>query len=127
MNIIFEKGIPGFEKYRNFQISDIKENPKFKMINSLEDEGIGFIAISPFDIKKDYSIDLNNETIKDLDIKDHKDVFVLNLITLGKTLNSSTVNLKAPLIINVKNNKAKQFILQDDKYEVRQPLIGSDN
>ena len=56
------------------------------------------------DIKKDYEIDLDDEFIKELDIKDEKDVLVICLITLGKSLKDSTANLKAPIIINIKNN-----------------------
>ena len=97
-------------------------NEKFYSIVSKEDDNIGFISIYPFDIKKDYEIDLDDEFIKELDIKDGKDVLVLCLITLGKTLKDSTANLKAPIIINIKNNRGKQLILQDDKYKIKQPL-----
>ncbi|MCA9748578.1 MAG: flagellar assembly protein FliW, partial [Romboutsia sp.] len=31
-------------------------------------------------------------------------------------------NLKAPIIINIKNNRGKQLILQDDKYKIKEPL-----
>ena len=126
MKIIFEKGLPGFESYKTFRLCDIEGNSKFKLINSTEEENIGFIAVSPFDIKKDYEIKLDDETIKLLEIETPKDVLVLNLVTLGNTLSKSTVNLKAPVIINIKNNKGKQLILQDDKYEIKEPLIGSD-
>ena len=122
MEILFEKGIPGFENYRYFNVNIIKDNEKFYSIVSKEDDNIGFISISPFDIKKDYEIDLDDEFIKELDIKDEKDVLVICLITLGKSLKDSTANLKAPIIINIKNNRGKQLILQDDKYKIKEPL-----
>ena len=108
MEILFEKGIPGFEDYKYFNVNIIKDNEKFYSIVSKEDDNIGFISISPFDIKKDYEIDLDDEFVKELDIKSEKDVLVLCLITLGKTLKDSTANLKAPIIINIKNNRGKQ-------------------
>ena len=120
MEILFEKGIPGFEDYKYFNVNIIKDNEKFYSIVSKEDDNIGFISISPFDIKKDYEIDLNDEFVKELDIKSEKDVLVLCLITLGKTLKDSTANLKAPIIINIKNNRGKQLILQDDKYKIKE-------
>lgn len=122
MEILFENGIPGFEEYRYFIISNIEENENLKMITSKDDFNIGFLSISPFKVKDDYEIDLDNEIIKDLEIQNPEDVLVLNLITLGKTLETSTVNLKAPIIINIKNNKGKQLILQDDKYKIKEPL-----
>ena len=122
MEILFEKGIPGFEDYKYFNVNIIKDNEKFYSIVSKEDDNIGFISISPFEIKTDYEIDLDDEFIKELDIKDEKDVLVICLITLGKSLKDSTANLKAPIIINIKNNRGKQLILQDDKYKIKEPL-----
>ena len=95
---------------------------RFYNIVSKEDSNIGFVSISPFEIKTDYEIDLDDEFIKELDIKDEKDVLVICLITLGKSLKDSTANLKAPIIINIKNNRGKQLILQDDKYKIKEPL-----
>lgn len=122
MEILFEKGIPGFEKYKNFNINVIDENSRLYEIVSKEDYNVGFISTSPFEIKNDYEIDLYDELVEELDIKDPKDALVLCLITLGSTLRESTVNLKAPIIINIKNNKGKQLILQDDKYKIKEPL-----
>lgn len=123
MKIFFENGIPGLEEYKEFEISQLGTSNKFKMITSVEESNIGFVAVSPFEVNKDYEIDLNDEIIKQLQIKEPKDVLVLNLITLGRTLEKSTVNLKAPVIINIKNNKGKQLILQDDKYSIKEPLM----
>ena len=122
MEILFEKGIPGFESYNYFNVNAIEGNERFYNIVSKEDSNIGFVSISPFDIKKDYEIDLDDEFVKELDIKEEKDVLVLCLITLCKTLKDTTANLKAPIIINIKNNRGKQLILQDDKYKIKEPL-----
>lgn len=122
MEIIFEKGIPGFEEYKYFRLSNIEGNENFKTITSKENSNVGFVSISPFEVKKDYEINLSDEIINELNIEKPEDVLVLNIITLGKTLETSTVNLKAPLIINIKNNKGKQLILQDDKYKIKEPL-----
>lgn len=124
MKVVFEKGLPGFENHKNFEINDIEENQKFKVVNSLDDKSVGFIAISPFDIKKDYEIRLDADTINLLKIDKPEDVLLLNIVTLGKKLENSTVNLKAPLVMSVKNQLGAQLILQDDKYNIKEPLIG---
>ena len=59
MEILFEKGIPGFESYNYFNVSAIEGNERFYNIVSKEDSNIGFVSISPFEIKKDYEIELN--------------------------------------------------------------------
>ncbi len=67
-----------------------------------------------------------DEIIKELEIKSSEEVLVLSIITLGKDLKSSTMNLQAPLIINIKNNLAKQFIMQNSEYKTKHPLIRRD-
>lgn len=124
MKVVFEKGLPGFESHKNFEINDIEENQKFKVVNSLDDKSVGFIVVSPFDIKKDYEIKLDADTINSLKIDKPEEVLLLNIVTLGKKLEDSTVNLKAPLVISVKNKLGVQLILQDDKYDIKEPLIG---
>lgn len=122
MDIFFEKGIPGLESYKNFSIHKVQENEKFSVIISKEDSNIGFLSISPFEVKNDYEINLSDEIIKELDIKKPENVLVLGIITLGKILKESTINLKAPIIINIENNKGSQLILQDEKYKIKEPL-----
>lgn len=125
MEITFKKGIPGFETLKKFNIKELEENEKFKIMQSIEDQ-ISFVIVNPFEIYNEYEINLNDETIKELEIEDSNDVLVLSILTLGKTLQKSTINLKAPLIINIKNNLGKQIILQNENYETKHPLIRSE-
>ena len=122
MEIIFKKGLPGLEYLNSFIIKDLDGNEKFKILESKEGE-VSFVTITPFEIYSEYEINLNDETIKELQIDRPEDVLVLSIITLGKTLETSTMNLQAPLVINIKNNLAKQFIMQNSKYETKHPLV----
>lgn len=125
MDVIFKKGIPGFDSFREFTIKDLEGNEKFKILESRESE-ISFVTTNPFEIYSDYEVDLNDETIKELEVKRPEDVVILSIITLGRTLESSTMNLKAPLVINIKNNLGKQYIMQNSKYETKHSLIRRD-
>ena len=122
MKVTFKRGIPGFESLKNFKIDEIKDNEKFKVMSSLDEE-VSFVVVSPFDFYSEYELNLDNETMKDLEVKDSKDVLILNIITLGETLEKSTINLKAPIVININNNLAKQYIIQYDTYDTKHPLI----
>lgn len=122
MRVTFNKGIPGFENLKNFIIKDLELNNKFKILEA-EESKISFVTVSPFDIYNEYEIDLNDQIIEELKIEKPQDVLVLSIITLGKTLETSTMNLKAPLVINIVNNLGKQYILQNESYETKHPLI----
>lgn len=122
MKVRFNKGIPGFDTLREFEIKDLEGNDRFKILQSEEKE-ISFVTVNPFDIYSEYEINLNDETIKELAIENAEDVLILSIITLGKTLETSTMNLKAPVVINIKNGLGKQFILKSESYETKHPLI----
>ncbi len=69
---------------------------------------------------------LNQETIEKLEVKSPNDIMLLNIITVGQTLEESTVNMKAPIVINVRNNCGMQIILQDEEYSIWHPLLRGD-
>lgn len=122
MNIKFSKPLLGFDNLVEFEIVDVEVNPIFKEVNSLEDENIGFLAISPFDMDENYEIKLSDNDIKELEIENPEDVLLLNIITLGDSLATSTVNLRAPIVLNIKNKLAFQIVIQNDKYDIKAPF-----
>ncbi len=122
MNIKFSKPLLGFDNLVEFEIVDVEINPIFKEVNSLEDENIGFLAISPFDMDENYEIKLSDKDIKELEIENPEDVLLLNIITLGDSLATSTVNLRAPIVLNIKNKLAFQIVIQNDKYDIKAPF-----
>nr|WP_330405305.1 flagellar assembly protein FliW [Clostridioides difficile] len=126
MKVTLKKGILGFENLKEYELLDIEDNDSLKEFNSTEEEGIGFVVVSPFEIINEYEIVLNQETIEKLEVKSPKDVVLFNIITLGQTFEESTVNMKAPIVINIRNNFGMQIILQDEKYLIRHPLLRGD-
>ncbi|NMS89696.1 flagellar assembly protein FliW [Clostridioides difficile] len=127
MKITLKKGILGFENLKEYELLDIENNNILKEFNSTEEDCIGFIVISPFEIMDEYEIVLNQDIIEKLEVESPNDILMFNIITLGSTLKESTVNMKAPIIINVKNNYGMQIISQDETYCIRHPLSRGDN
>ncbi|MCC0727040.1 flagellar assembly protein FliW [Clostridioides sp. ZZV14-6045] len=127
MKVTLKKGILGFENLREYELLDIENNDTLKEFNSTEEDCIGFIIVSPFEIIKEYEIVLNQDIIENLEIESPNDIMIFNIITLGQTLEESTVNMKAPIVINIKNNYGMQIILQEEKYSIRHPLLRGDD
>lgn len=122
MEIVFKRGIPGVEHLKEFRLKEVEGNESFKVLTASNEE-ISFLVVSPFDFFKEYEINLDKETVKELEIENPSDVLMVNIVTLGDSLEGSTANLKAPIVINVKNNLGKQFIMQNDTYGTKHPLI----
>lgn len=121
--IKFKKGILGLEHLNTYVLFKIDEYEPFQLLQSIEDEEIGFVLSCPFDFCKDYEFDLNKELLKRLEIENEEDVMVFNTVTLNSDPKKITTNLKAPIIINISNNLGEQIILDKEKYKIKHPLI----
>jgi len=94
----------------------------FKILHSVEDENVGMVTISPFHVMSNYKIELSSSVLKELDIDNEEEVLVLSTVTLSSQISKITTNLKAPIIINLKNNLGYQIILDEDKYSIKHPF-----
>ncbi|CAG7841075.1 Flagellar assembly factor FliW [Clostridium haemolyticum] len=124
--IEFKKGIPGFDNLKKFINFPIENNEVFSVLHSIENNEIGFIVTSPFSVINDYEINLDDNVINRLKIEKEKDVLVLNTVTLHSKLENITVNLCAPIVINIKTKLGEQIILNNEKYEIKHPLFKED-
>jgi flagellar assembly factor FliW len=121
--LTFKKGLPGFEDLRKFILFPVEENESFSILHSIENQEVGIVALWAFDIIKDYEIDIDESLVGELNIKEEKDVVVLNTVTLNSVLENITVNLKAPIVINIKERLGEQIILDKQEYSIKHPLI----
>ncbi|MCT8976139.1 flagellar assembly protein FliW [Clostridium sp. CX1] len=122
--ITFKKGLPGFEQLKKFILFTVEDNEVFSILQSTEDMNIGLIVISPFNLIKDYELKLDEEKTSELKIERAEEVLVLNTVTLNSKVENITVNLKAPIIINIKSNLGEQIILDNPNYVIKHPLYG---
>jgi flagellar assembly factor FliW len=122
--IYFENGLPGFPKEKEFVFLPLSEDGLFSFLQSVTNKALAFITTNPFLFHKCYEFELTDADQKLLNIKNSNDIFVQVIVTLNETLEDSTANFKAPLIINDKEKIAKQVIL-DTYYESKHKLINS--
>ncbi|WP_278381694.1 flagellar assembly protein FliW [Clostridium tyrobutyricum] len=121
--IIFKKGIPGFDKLEKFILVPAEENSLFGILQSIEDTDIGIVVASPFNACKNYEFDIDDDKMSELNIKDNKDVLVVNTVTLNSKLKNITINLKAPIVINTNDKIGEQLILDNVDYPIKYPLF----
>lgn len=121
--ITFNKGLPGFETLQKFILFPLEDNDVFSVLHSVEDEEIGFIVVSPFYVMQDYEIDIDDEKLKEMEIQSSEDVFVLNIVHVSSKIENITVNMRAPIVINIKSNFGEQIILNSEKFSIKQSLI----
>lgn len=119
-NIIeFKHGLPGFEELKEFLLIPLSEDSPFMVIQSLDDVEVAFTVIEPGNFISDYKFEISDNVEEELEISSIEDILVLNIITLQEKLKESTVNLSAPLVININKNLGRQVILDDKRYELK--------
>ena len=121
--ITFDQGILGFEELTQFAIVAVEECLPFEWLVSLEDPLVAFPILDPTLLFSDYKPSLRKEDILLLDIKKEMDVEMFCIVTLGETPENVTLNLKGPILINMKNKIGKQIVLTEDYYSLNQSLI----
>lgn len=117
--IQFASGLPGFHDETRFAILDIPGNELLQILQSIETPSLAFFVTSPHYFYKDYEFKLDDHIIDALQITEQKDVVILSIMTIKEPFSASTINLKAPIIINSAKKSGKQFILNDDKYTMQ--------
>ena len=119
MKIFFKKGLLGLEEYKNYEIEDIEGNDFFKVLHSLDDKEISLVIISPFDVDKNYEVDLSKDIVNSLKIAEDRDVELYTTVTLNSNMKKTTTNLRAPIVINTKNSMGEQIIVKNENYEIK--------
>lgn len=121
--IEFKKGIPGFKMLKKFIIFPLESNEVFSILHSIEDVEIGLVLVSPYSVIQDYEFKIPNVNVLELQIESPEEVLVLTTVTLSSEIKNMTTNLKAPIIINIKEKLGEQLILDNDKYKIKEPLF----
>jgi len=120
----FDKGLLGFEDYKDFYLLNMGDDKSFSILQSNVDKDICFILVDPFTIFSDYSPEVHDDDVNSLGIKDKADLLLLAIVTIRSTPESSmTANLLGPVIFNTKNHKSKQCITEGDNYSTRHSFI----
>ncbi len=120
--IIFPDGLFGFEDKKKFLPITVEEDERFLYLLSVEDENLSFLVANPFLLNKSYSPDILEEDYSRLEADDSDSLSVYTICALKERPEDSTVNLKCPIVVNVKSRKAIQVILQSDEYKFRHLL-----
>lgn len=125
-NSCFEMISPvlGYEDEQKFALIEHKENANFKWFQSIKTPELAFVVTFAGFFGIDYSFELPEDTQENLEITEADDILTLNIVVIPHdNPRTSTINLLAPLIFNIKTRKGAQVILPNSNYKVDYPLF----
>ena len=124
----FVSPIIGFNDLKEYTIIDYKPDSPFKWLQSVEDMDLAFpITLCSF-FGIDYQFDIPDEEASQLEIESADDIFVCNIANIpSSNPQGATINMLAPIVINIVNKKAMQIILKNTEFEVRHKLFNDES
>jgi len=124
--IHFEKGIPGFDEYKDYTVLyDIEGEgePFFSWLQCITEKSLAFPVVNPFRVAEDYNPVVEDALLEEIGEYTPEDLVLFLLATVPENPEKATVNMKAPLLINTKNRKGMQVIVENEDYEIRHRIM----
>lgn len=124
--IHFENGLFGFEEYKDYTILfDLEggEDPLFSWLQSTTEKALAFPVVNPRKVKEDYDPIVEDALLEELGEFGEEDMLVLLLATVPADVKKTSVNLKAPLVINAGTKKGIQIIAENSDYVIKHFLL----
>jgi len=120
----FVMPVIGFDELTKFIILDPNQDSLFKWLQSVEEPGLAFPIISVASLEYDYSVDLSDNVVYALGITNAESLLVMNITSIPQdNPQGTTINLLAPLIFNLDNQKAGQIVLSGSGYDISYPMF----
>ncbi|HVA27044.1 MAG TPA: flagellar assembly protein FliW [Candidatus Baltobacteraceae bacterium] len=120
--IEFPWGLPGFPNLRRWLALTIESAPNFIWLQSIDDVAVAIPTSDPYAIFADYSPKLPPYVVAALDIASASDFTLLGVVVVSEGAEEMTMNLLAPVVINLRTHKARQVMLENSGYSVREVI-----
>lgn len=118
--ITFPEGLFGFEDENEYLLIRFdNEDDTLLALQSVKTPYLSFITLNPFRVMPDYEPYVSDEDLEFLDVNNQENVAIYTIAVVGDEVKDTTVNLKAPLVINPETKKGRQVILEDPAYTCR--------
>lgn len=121
----FSEGLLGFADLRKFVLLDDPNDEIFAWLQSCESPAVAFPVLEPELFSNMFKINLTKADLEALHLRgaEDKGIRTFTIVTIPEDPTQMTANLKAPIVINVKDRMARQCVLQDNNLAIREPIF----
>ena len=120
--LTFPWGLPGFASLRRFIALNLGGQEKFVWLQSLDDPSIALPTADPWQIFADYAPHLPPYATSSLDLRNPEDFATLCVVVVTPGAAEMTMNLLAPIVVNLRTKTGRQITLETGGYSVRTPI-----
>ncbi len=119
----FPMGLLGFARHKRFVVLDHRDDSPFKWLQCVEDGQLAFIISDPLYFMRDYHVDVRRSELAIIAPDRAEDLIVSVIMTVPADPQEMSANLLAPLIFNMENRLAMQYVLTDHRYPVKHYVL----
>ncbi|MGB8956086.1 MAG: flagellar assembly protein FliW [Tumebacillaceae bacterium] len=120
----FQRGLYGLEDYQNFALIVPDSTLPFAYLQAVEEPGVCLLLADPFQFYPHYAFDLAQTELDRLQASSPELIAAWTTVTTPReTLEGATLNLLAPIVLNVQARLGCQVVLHDSGYDTKSPLF----
>ena len=119
----FPQGVLGFPEEKRFALMEYKPDSPFYVLQSLSEPNLTFLMINPFAFFNDYEFTMDDDLMAEIGVTDDNPPTVFNIATVRDKIENMTVNLAGPVLVNVRDRKAVQLVIEKTNFPTRYPLF----
>lgn len=117
------QGLLGFPELTKYCLVDPADDTLILWLQSFENPDIAFPVLEPKIFKSDYAARLSALELRELKLENVNQSAVFCVLTISEDVTQMTANLKAPVVINLKEQIAKQVVLQENDYNIKHSMF----
>lgn len=118
----FPWGIPGFPNLRRWLALSTEEGGSYVWMQCIDDVKVALPTLDPYFVFEDYNPKLPAYASAALEIESPSDFTILCIVVVTGGAEEMTMNLFAPLVINLRTRRGRQIVLENSGFSVRQPI-----
>lgn len=117
--ISIPQGIMGFPECKKYFLVDPADDTLILWLQALDNPEVAFPVLEPKIFRPDYAARLSAAELRELKLENVNQSAVFSILTFPEDVTQMTANLKAPLVINLKEKIARQVVLQENEYSIK--------
>ena len=117
-----DEGLIGLPNLRRASILRLPDFEPFMWLASIENANTRFLVVEPAQIFADYQPQFTADVLSRLDLAGDENPLILTIVKISSDWLKTTVNLKAPILINSKIGRGTQAVLTGTDFRLDQTL-----
>lgn len=116
-------GILGFSDAHRYVVLDIRKGSNLKWLLSVDRPELALVVTDPYAWFPDYRMPLSDSDAASLSFRDDDELSVMVIVTVrGRRREDTSMNLRAPIAVNLRTMLGKQVVLSEDRWGIQVPL-----